>query len=246
MGLNRRIVLAGFVVMGLLPAIAAGQPVQRQPFMGMPGARPSPPADGITVSATGFADAPADSATVTLRLFSQKGSLTPQVVSQVVDAMVAAGVDRAKISTPSDDAPQAIAERGALLSAVIDHPTAAMIKAAIPSIVKLAMGMPADVNAMAEVKLTVTDCEPLANQARAAGIRLARQRAGDAARDLGVQVGAVRGFASFEAPAETDGGGCSVNYNFGSYNSGGGLLTKPEEFFIVHVSSNVTVRYAIK
>ena len=51
--------------------------------------RAAGPLDGITVSAAGYAQGPADSASFRMYLFAKKGQVTEDMLKPAIDAMVA-------------------------------------------------------------------------------------------------------------------------------------------------------------
>src|SRR5579862_2174639 len=130
----RHLGICALVALALAGGAAAGsaQPSTVIP----PAARLGSPADGITVSAAGFASAPADSATVTFSLYSQKTPITSTMLAPIVDALIAAGADRNSISSPilmaSAAAVPASEMRDTTLSATLNSPSAQSIAAAVP------------------------------------------------------------------------------------------------------------------
>lgn len=209
--------------------------------MGPPLARNAPPSDGITVSAAGTVTAPADVGTVVLRLYAQKTSLTPELLNRIVDGIVAAGIPRENVTLPPAVAPRGVPLTGAELTVTIEHPTADSIKRSLPALLELAAALPSDVNANAEVRLSVAHCEGLVDAARAEAIRVAHARAAAAAKNLGVQIGPVKAFTSTDPQVDAR-GDCGASYVFPNYGGSPSL----DDYVSVRLTSNVTVRYAIR
>ena len=226
----------------VLPLAAAAQPAPvNYNYPMTPMARTGPPSDGITVSANGYADAPADSANVVIYLNSQKAPITPALLAPLIDALVNAGIPRSEIGSSLDMTGQAAANNASLMLK-IDRPTADRVRAALPAIALAAAQTPIE-NGNANVQLFYDACDKLIAAARANAIASARKRAEEIASTLGVKAGAVKAFADTEPPMDAQ-GHCVSNYAIPGY--GAQRPKTPEDFVTVRVTVQVTLRYAIR
>lgn len=200
------------------------------------------PADGITVTASGYADAPADSASVSMYLDTARATITPETLVPIVDALVATGVERTAIQTTFDVTGQTGPSTNVALMARIDHPTAQKVRDALPAVAGAFAKQPDLHVGNALVRLSYDACNALIETARANAIAAARKRADEIAKTLGVAVGSVRAFSDVEPPVDYR-GRCTSTYTIPSGSQG---PQSPEDMVTVRVTAHVTVRYAIR
>ena len=211
---------------------------------GGPGSAPAP---GITVTASGVADAAATGATFTL-FFTSRGTaaqLNSQTLAPVIDAMVRSGIDRSTIAVSSTIAPAGGNATFATVSANVKNPTEPLLRNALAN-VEIAIGsLPNLTITNANAEVTSDDCAALQSSARASALAGARKEAAAIAQTLGVHlVRPVAVIASAPAPLRLpNGSACSSYYSF---NAGTPNLMKPSEYLQIHVYSSVTVTYAIR
>lgn len=199
--------------------------------------------DGITVRGNGTASIAADQASVTLRLFAKNNALIidQSSLQPFVDALVALGVARSDITTPMYLTGQA-KTNNAVITAVVNHPTVTTIENGLAT---LSARFNPDSQILingAEVRLTANDCSAARKQAQSAAIHQAHSNAQDLASQLGVHVGSVLA-ADFQSAFE-NGPSCTSSYMIGPYQTA--PFNTPEQLLQVHISSFVTIRYAIR
>jgi len=215
-----------------LSAAQIGPPMQVSPPLA--NARAAGPQDGITVSAAGYAQAPADAAAVTLFVYSKKGGGEPAqaVLEPAVDALVKAGIAR-----------ESIVVRNGSIYFTVDHPQLAAIQGALPGVTAAYQAQSDLVVNNANIVLYVNNCAKYQDAARNAAIAHARTKAESVAQSLGVGIGAIKAFNDNESPIDAQ-GRCQGGYQIPSYQNG--ELTSPADYLTVRIFANATIRYAIK
>lgn len=200
--------------------------------------------EGITVRGTGTADAPADQATLNLRVFGRNNAsvITEATLEPVIDALVKAGVSRTDITTPAYLTAGAQVSN-ATVTAVVHHPTVTMLQDGVGAMVAVFPPNSQTVLSSADVRLTANDCSATRAQAQAAAIRQARSNAQSIAHSLGVRIGQVLAVDYQTGPLDP-GGACFYTYNLGPYQNS--LFQSAADYLRVRVSSSVEIRYAIK
>lgn len=201
------------------------------------------PADGISVSGTGYASAPATDAQVSLHVSARSNALTlnAQTLAPIVDALVRAGVDRSSILLP----PYLVGPahtNNATITATVRHPTLVMLQQGMATI---AAAFAADSDVIlnsADVRLSVDDCPALSRAAASNAIANARSNAAFIAQRLRKHVGPVlavdaRGVSTNVRP------GCYTFYSIGPY---GAQQPPLADLLTVRTGASVTMRFAIQ
>jgi uncharacterized protein YggE len=197
--------------------------------------------DGITVSGQGSVSAPATKATTTIRISSQK-PLTTETLRPLIEEIARADGSNDAFTLPAYLEPAGGQVRALSLTGVVDHPTAKMLRDAIP-IVAAAFAKAPDItldNAM--VTLTLANCSALMDRARSAAIVDARKRAETIAHDLGVHIGEVKAVLTFDQPQDAS-GACTSQYFIPSNQEQPMSL---DDYVTVRVAERVSIRYAIR
>lgn len=239
------LVLALFALRAM-PAFALPPP-PLPPIMQGPMIRTATPGvtpDGITVRGAANLTTPATAATLTLNINAKQrnGTLTPDDVKPVVDALVQAGVAASDVQLPM------YFTAGMKLNylevkASVQHPTLEMIQHGIA----LLGGVFANSQTLwlqnAMVSLRSDDCASVQRQAEDAALRDARAQAEHLASQLHLHLGAVLSAEYQGASGSPYGTACTAGYQLGSY---GNMPASLQEYLTIHVYGNVTMRFAIK
>jgi uncharacterized protein YggE len=228
-----------FVLLAVLalPAAAAAQPVRPAMVPAM-----QTHATGITVSASGTERVTAASARITIQLAASRGAaaLDAQRVQPIVDAMVAAGVDRSSIRLPLNFGGPGYATAAAITGSV-NAPTVAMMQHGIDLVGEAIVKTPGIMLNGAMVVLQAPNCGAVQDRARAAAIASAKQKAREIARQVGVKLGGVLSVNVGEVPLQD--GACQTQYYVGAF---GPNMSGPGDYVTIPVTSTVTITYAIR
>ncbi len=201
---------------------------------------PSNATQGIGVTGTGTASAPATSAQVTIMLnATQNAAMTRESLQPIVDAIKRAG--GTNIIEPVYTA-SAARFNSASVTFTVDHPTPEKIQNGVQMMgTTIAQGQGINLS-QAQVLLRLADCSAVAAQAQREALRRARANADSIAQQLGIHVGAVISVDSRSFGVSSQ-GDCETQYSVGPY------MPQPmalDDYTRVKVTANVSVRYAIK
>jgi|GEM_PF-2838166 len=216
--------------------------MQPMPMRPMPG-RPDL-SDGITVTGSGVATAPASSAQVTLHLSTRNNAqtLTQESLQWVVDALTQAGAQRASVMLPAYLVGQARTNNAAI-TAEVAHPTQAMLQQGLQTLVAAFAAHPDVLLNSAEVRLSADGCATLQRSATANAIANARANATFDAQQIGVRVGSVLAIEQTGLPAPGAPGACTTIFGIGPYGPQPQVFS---EMLTVKVFAYVTMRFGIR
>ena len=200
---------------------------------------------GITVSAAEMSPIAATTAQVLLSL----GGATPQTqidtatVQPIVDALTAAG---AQVTLPPGFAAGGYANN-AQITATVKNPTSEMMKSGILTVGAAAAKLPSLRIYNAQVTLRASDCSSAVTKARSAAISLARRKAEETAKELGVHVGAVISVNAYDQSSIDS--SCTSQYSVGPggpqfYSNGYNI--EQNDYTTIPVVANVTITFAIR
>ncbi|HEY8314947.1 MAG TPA: SIMPL domain-containing protein [Candidatus Baltobacteraceae bacterium] len=245
--LHTRVFRATIVAAALTSLLALSAQAQTvAPRIMVPQAENSQPG-GITVTATGSAQGPATDATFTLHVSQRGGALqlNAHTLAPIIDAMVAAGVDRNSIALPPYMTPGGTNTNFATIVGKVNTPTVAMLRDGFTRVGAAVATIPNVIVNDGGVQLGRADCSEIQSHAQTDALLEARKQAAGIAAALGVRVGKPLSVVTNAQPRPYPGGdACASFYSFGA--SGGPNFTNLADYLQVRVYSNVTITYAIR
>lgn len=207
-----------------------------------------PRTTGITVNASDVATTPATSADITLFIngVAQTTKIDSAAVAPIVDALVASGADAASVQLPPGLSAGGYAQ-SVTLTATVKNPTTAMMRKGVLTVGEAAAKLPTIRVGNAQVILHASDCSAAITKARSAAIALARKKAQEVAKELGVQVGPVISVTAYDG--STTDSSCATQYSVGSsgpqfYGPYGAHQT--DDYTTITVTANVTITFSMK
>lgn len=232
----------------LVPLIFAAGLLAQVPPPAMPPMEPRMPqvSDGIAVTGSSTASAPAADALVTLHVSTRGNALTltRQSLQPIIDTLVRAGADPSAISLPPYLAGSAHTNNADIVMRV-HHPTAQMLEQGLLMLTTTFASMPDLLLNSAMVRLSAGDCAQLQRTAAAAAIANAKSNAAFIAKQINATLGPALEVDMGNAAAFGADGGCTSGYSIGPYGSPFDRIS-PSEMLTVKVYSSVRMRFAIR
>lgn len=200
------------------------------------------PSAGVSVTGSATVWAPADEAHLVIYVSSADGraDINAAKLQPLTRALAAAGADPSSIQLALD-AQSGAYVRGTSVSAVIAHPTPAMVQRGVKLVGAAVMQMQSVNLANAQARLTRTDCSSLFERAQSEAVRNARAHAEQLARLVHERLGQVLAIDEQSQQNPGQGNGCTSFGAFGSFGGG----ASDEHLTDVSVPAFVRMRYAL-